>query len=98
MSEKPMDKMREEYEKWLSAQGGDERMVKIFSPFLFETFQAGYQAATAEAEKYRVALEEIAVYKFENKDTEMEEIFQSPYLIESRSECAHITKQALQKD
>ncbi len=84
-----MDKMREE--KWNKAVTMTEDALEL-------AHQAGYQAATAEAERYREALEEIAAYKSENKDTEMEEIFQSPYLIESRSECAHIAKQALQKD
>jgi len=50
-----MDKMREEYENWHFERVGDVMDNKSWTAFV-----AGYQAATAEAEKYREALEKIA--------------------------------------
>jgi hypothetical protein len=59
-----MDKMREEFEKWANKQGLYLARLDDISNTYFteeeqlawEAYQAGYQAATAEAEKYREAL------------------------------------------
>ena len=65
-----MDKMREEFEKWAREQktrirgcwdletllaNGNYKHSPTF--YAFKGYQAGYQAATAEAEKYREVLE-----------------------------------------
>ena len=58
--------MREEFEKWLRIEHKVTmpELAYKFNPALFEGYQAGYLAATAEAEKYRKALQKIAKQKY----------------------------------
>jgi hypothetical protein len=86
-----MDKMKEEFQKWYNrrfANGSpDPEVIQHGQEDMFES----YQAATAEAEKYREALQKIA---------EEDVVIGTGQVISYHTgeECMDIAKQALQKD
>jgi len=62
MSEKPMDKMREEFEKWATLEGFDitKHISGIYKATTTAIAWEGYQAASKEGQRYKEGLKKIA--------------------------------------